>query len=111
MATFHIKEGDISQSIAYVLSPDTIDLTGASVRFNMADRRCNVKINRASATITDNGTGAAGGTPTVQYDWQTADTDTSGVYIAEWEVTCAERTVESFPHDGYISVEIDEDIA
>ncbi len=107
MSVFQLKEGDTSPSLSYALSPTSIDLTGASVVFNMMDRRGTVKVNRAAATIT-----TATGTPTVQYDWQAADTDTAGVYRGEFEVTYADTTVETFPNGlAYIPVIIGKDIA
>ena len=59
----------------------------------------------ASASIV---TPAAG---TVQYDWDAADTDTIGSYQAEFEVTYVDGTIETFPNDGYVRVEIIRDIA
>lgn len=109
MATFYIKEGDTSPAIEYALSPTDIVLTGASVVFNMKDRRGQVKVNRQAATITDDG--AASDTPTIQYDWSAADTDTAGTYYAEFEVTYADASVETFPNVGFITVEVEADIA
>lgn len=109
MSTFYIKEGDTSPAIEYALSPVTIALNGASVVFNMRDRRGTVKVNRAAATITDDGVSTD--TPTVQYDWVSADTDTAGTYYAEFEVTYADTSVESFPNQGFITVEVEADIA
>ena len=109
MSTFYIKEGDTSPAIEYALSPTDITLNGASVVFNMKDRRGQVKVNRQAATITDDG--LLSDTPTIQYDWVAADTDTAGTYYAEFEVTYADTTVESFPNSGFITVEIEADIA
>jgi len=47
----------------------------------------------------------------VRYNWQAADTATVGSYQVEFEVTYADATVETFPNDGYIRVEIIADIA
>lgn len=109
MATFYIKEGDTSPAIEYVLSPTDIVLTGANVVFNMWDRRRVVKVSRAVGSVTDDG--SASDTPTIQYDWVSADTDTAGTYYAEFEVTYADSTIETFPNDGYITIEIRKDIA
>lgn len=109
MSTFYIKEGDTSPAIEYALTPTDIVLTAASVVLNMKDRRGNVKVSRQAGTITDDG--AASDTPKVQYDWASADTDTAGTYYAEFEVTYADATVETFPNDGFITVVIKKDIA
>lgn len=104
---FKIKEGDTSPSIQYALTPTSVVLTGASVVFSMRDRATGtIKVNRQAATIV-----TATVTPTVQYDWVTADTDTAGTYEAEFEVTYADTTVETFPNDGFITVTITGDVA
>ncbi len=46
----------------------------------------------------------------VQYIWDAADTATVGSYQAEFEVTFAGGAVETFPNNGYIRVEITDDI-
>jgi len=46
----------------------------------------------------------------VRYNWIAADTDTIGSYQAEFEVTYADASIETFPNDGYIRVEIIDDI-
>ena len=109
MATFYIKEGDTSPAIEFALTPTDILLTGASVVFSMWDRRGTIKVNRQAATITDDG--SATDTPTVQYDWASADTDTAGTYYAEFEITYADTTVETFPNNGFITIQITKDIA
>jgi hypothetical protein len=105
--TFHMKKGDTSPSLLFTLSPASIDLTGATVRFSMRPKDGGaVKINRAAAVIV-----TPTGTPTVRYDWQAADTDTAGHFDAEFEVTYAGGAVETFPNDSFIRVSITGDIA
>lgn len=104
---FYIKEGDTSPALRYTLLPSPIDLTGATVRFSLRLRGQNTPlINRVAALIV---APAAGGV--VQYDWLTGDTATAGFYEAEFEVTYADSTIETFPNRGYIPVNIDGDIA
>ena len=103
MATFKLKEGDTSPALSYQLIPADVQLAGATVVFLMKDARGTVKVNRESATITDAGDGTATGTPTVQYDWATADTDTAGFYYGEFEVTYSDASIETFPNgDNFI---------
>ena len=104
--TFYLKEGDTSPSLLYALSPATVDLTGASVVFNMRRKGDAVKVNRAAAMIV-----TTTGTPTVRYDWNAADTDTAGIYEAEFEVTYSGGAVETFPNSDFIAVLISGDIA
>lgn len=47
----------------------------------------------------------------VRYDWSADDTNAIGSYQAEFEVTYADASVETFPNRGYIRVEIIDDIA
>jgi hypothetical protein len=103
---FYLKEGDTSPSLVYSLSPATVDLTGATVVFNMRLNNGAVKVNRAAAVIV-----TETGTPTVRYDWNAADTDTAGFYSAEFEVTYAGGAVETFPNSDFIAVSITGDIA
>ena len=106
MDSFFIKRGDTSPSIIYVLSPSEVDLTGATVRFNMRSKAGAIQINRASAVIV-----TASGTPTVRYNWQAGNTAVAGVYEAEFEVTYASTAVETFPNDVHIIVAVTNDIA
>jgi len=104
---FYIKQNDTSPAIQATVkdgSGNAINVTGASVVFNMRTVSGTVKVDRGAGTVVD---GAAG---QVKYQWQVGDTDTTGVYEAEFEVTYADSTVETFPNKGYIKVKIEDDI-
>lgn len=103
---FYIKTNDTAPSLRYALLPRTVDLTGASVVFNMRNRQGTVKVSRGSATVV-----TATGTPTVEYPWQAGDTDTEGRFYGEFEVTFADTTVGTFPNDDEIDIKISDDIA
>jgi len=106
--TFYVKQNDTSPSMLATLQDanDTaVNITGASVRFHLRPiGSTQVKVD-APATIVTADAGI------VRYDWQAADTDTIGSYQAEFEVTYGDATIETFPNDGYIRVEIISDIA
>jgi hypothetical protein len=106
MATFQIKKRDTAPPIEATLTADdvAVDLTGASVRFHMQDSSGTVKVD-AAANIDD----AAAGE--VSYDWTAADTDTTGHFKAEWEVTFTDSTIRTFPNPGYTNVRIGGDLA
>ena len=104
MSTFAIKRGDTSPGIEYQIgaySEGGNILAGASARFIMA-RGSTVKVD-ASATVTDEG-------GILRYAGQAGDTDTAGVYNAEFEVTYSDGSIESFPNDGWITVTVGDDL-
>ena len=105
--SFYIKQNDTVPSLRADLRDGdnaAIDLTGASVKFIMRAIGGNTAVINASASIVSE----AGGT--VQYNWQVGDTATIGSYQAEFEVTYSGGTVETFPNDGYIRIEILDDL-
>jgi hypothetical protein len=106
--TFYIKQNDTVPSLRATLlngNGGVIDLISATVRFHMRAVGSNTsKVNAAAVVVT-----AASGI--VQYNWIAADTNTIGSYQAEFQVTYADGTIETFPSDSYIPVEIIDDIA
>lgn len=79
-------------------SGDPIDLTGATVRFQMRstiDRRFAVN---AIATIV---TAAAG---EVRYDWVAGDLGTPGSYVCRWRITFGDATIEHTDPENTLTV-------
>ena len=72
-------------------------LTGATARFRMMDSAQTMVVDRA-ATIVDE--------TTLQYDWQASDTQTPGVYWAEFRITTADGKIVICPVEDYICIEI-----
>lgn len=106
--TFYVKQNDTSPSMLSTLndaSATAVDLTGASVRFHMR------QIGSTQVTVDEAATVVTAASGEIRYDWDTADTATTGSYQAEFEVTYADGSIETFPNDGYIRVEITDDIA
>lgn len=104
---FYIKQNDTSPAMLATLQDangNAINLTGASVRFHMRSIGGGNPVVDAAATVV---TAASG---IVRYNWVAADTDTVGTYQAEFEVTYADASIETFPNDGYIAVQIIDDI-
>lgn len=105
---FYIKQNDTSPSMLATLKDANnavIDLTAASVRFHMR------KISSSAVVVDNAATIVTADEGLVRYDWLADDTDTVGSYQAEFEVTYADSTIETFPNDGYIRVEVISDIA
>lgn len=105
--TFYIKQNDTSPAMLATLQDadgNAVNVTGASIRFHMRAVGSTTVVVDEAVTIVTPLSGI------VRYDWQAADTDTIGSYQAEFEVTYADSSVETFPNDGYIRVEIIDDI-
>lgn len=103
MSTFYIKQNDTAPSIAALLknpSGSAINLTGATVRFNMKSQSGTLLVDNATAVVVDESTG------NVRYDWALGDTALAGNNYAEFEITYSDGGVETVPNDGYIRVKI-----
>jgi hypothetical protein len=107
MAQFYWKRHDTSQ-IQAQLKDETgapVNLTGATVKFTMnAVGSPTPKINAGSTTIITAASGIVGFKPT------SSQTDTSGQFNAEWQVTFADTTVTTFPNNGNDTVTITDDL-
>lgn len=101
--TFYIKKGDLLPAIQATLKATdgtALNLTGATVAFKMKLREAaNPKVN-AAGTVVDAATGV------VKYVWQGTDTDTVGVYDAEWILTFSGNK-QTVPSNGYFRVSVE----
>lgn len=105
--SFVIKQNDRSPSISNTLTAGgvAVDLTGTTVKFIMrAPGASTAKVN-ASAVLVDADSGS------VRYDWGATDTDTAGLYRAEWEVTFAGGIKRTWPAEDYLYVMVVSDLA
>lgn len=102
-----IKRGDTRNCIKAILknasSGDPVNLEGCSVKFHMAPLSRPAVISRA-VHVED----AAAGE--VWVVWAPGETDMAGIYRAEFEVLYDDGKIETFPNDGYISIQILEDL-
>lgn len=109
MADFIVKQDDRREPIERTLKGSdgvAVNLTGSTVRFLMrgpVPGSSTLKVN-TGATIVDAPTGK------VRYSWAAGDTDTQGLFEAEFEVTFGDGTRQTFPNDGFISVLVAEDL-
>ena len=107
--TFYIKQNDTAPALRAQLKDgdgDGVTLTDATVRFHMRPIGAASTVVDASADVVV----SAVATGLVQYDWDAADTATVGIYQGEFEVTYSDGTIETFPNNGYITVEVTDDI-
>lgn len=91
-------KGNLGQKIGYDLS----GVTG--ITFTMVDECNNCKVNAQTAqTVCSSG-------GTIQYNWQSGDTDEAGVYQGEFELNYANGNRMSIPQLGGIRIEIIKDL-
>lgn len=104
---FVIKQGDLLPAITAVLTDaagQPVDLSGLSVKFIMRQIYADTnKINAAAIVDADQVTNKG----KVSYTWQGTDTDTAGVYWAEWQVMFSGSKPETFPNDGQMVVRVE----
>jgi hypothetical protein len=103
MEEFEIKRGDTGPSLRMALSPESINLAGATVRFQMQSPAGVTVIDEPATIITES-------PPVVDFAWRDGDTECAGVFDAEFEVTYADQTRETFPNRGFITVLISPDV-
>lgn len=104
---FKLKTNDrspILQSSIEDAAGNKIDLTGATVRFQMKRYNSSTKKIDSPALIYDEENGI------VRYHWQVGDTDVGGSYLGEFEVTYSDGIKETFPNSGYIQIDILDDV-
>lgn len=92
------SRGDFNEPIPF-------NLSGVSAcTFSMSDDNGNLKVSSASATITS----SSGGT--LQYSWNSDDTNTEGKYNGEFELFFNGGNKMSIPTLGAIEINIVKDI-
>jgi hypothetical protein len=112
MPTYTVKRGDTAPVVTDTLEDAAfapVNLTGASVKFHMTTWDRSTVVVNASATGPNGG--ALDSTGQVQYAWASGDVAAAGVYKAEWEVTFAGGKIETWPNEGYATVNIPADLA
>jgi hypothetical protein len=100
-----IKKGDREPAFTsqLLVAGEPVNLTGRSVRFLMRHAVTGTLKVNAAATIVDAENGR------VSYAWAAGDTDTPGLYKAEWEVMSGGLR-RTFPPRGYLHIEVVEDL-
>lgn len=107
---FTMKQNDTGPPFEIVVMTglrEVVDLTGVTApEFHMRRRRTKELVVDATAEISN----AIGGL--LAYNWAAGDTDTPGLYEAEFQITLpnGEGTI-SIPNDGHYLIEIVPEIA
>lgn len=106
---FYIKKDDEDPPCQVkILNPDgsARDLTECSdFKFSMGLQGATPKVDLADATPVLLSQGV------IQYDFTSTDTNTVAEYRAEFSFVNENSRLETFPKDGYIIIEVLEDIA
>ena len=108
MAEWVTKRNDTKPLELQLFDTDGVGaiLTGGSAVFTMTgpNGQSAKKVNRGTVTLVTAGTGV------IRYDWQSGETDTSGDFKGEVEVTYSDGTIETFPKEGAIFIRIHPDL-
>ena len=112
---FTLKRNDTSSPISSTLENSggtAVDILAAAIRFKMAPIAGGTLTIDAAATNGQSGAGSTSNPTTgqVAYSWGT-HTGTAGLYLAEWEVTYAGGSVQTFPNGGYMLINVAPDLA
>lgn len=98
-----IKQGDTRHAIRALLknvNGELVDLSAATIRFKMMNRFQTI-LDREATLETDG---------TVQYVFEDGETDVPGIYAIEFLVTYDDGRNETFPHEGFIKLVIEQRI-
>jgi hypothetical protein len=109
---FSIKENDLLPTLDATLSDEAgpIDLQGSTILFIMSTGTGATPKVSATASSMQVGDGSDGSKGKVRYSWVEGDTDETGSYIAEFEVTVSGGKKLTVPNRGYIRVRIIPDL-
>lgn len=113
MADFFVKQYDTTPPIQATLEDgagNRVDIDGADVLFIMWFIRDPDTGDRPGSTLfvkeASNDQAGVGTMGDVHYDWEEGDTDIAGGYLAEWEVTFDDGSVETFPNNEHLRIAI-----
>jgi hypothetical protein len=81
-----------------------VNITNSSVYFCRKLRNSTISPTSGAMTI-ENATGGI-----ARYDWAAGDTNTPGIYSAEFAITFSDGRQLTFPNDGFMLFEIAKDI-
>lgn len=109
MADVWIKEGDTAPVIRRTLldgNGDAVDINGATVRFLCRrlhdDSGALIAEEAENEQVDEETTGLVSFTAEEGFD--------RGGYQAEWEVTFADQSIETFPNDGFMTIAVVADL-
>jgi len=108
MESVTFKQNDLGDTLKATLKDDNgdINVSNASDVRLIANNREGKNVLNESVTVTN---GSAG---EVEYSWSSGDfIENAGIYRIEFEVEDGTGEVETVPNDGFVTVEIEEELA
>jgi len=107
--TWPIKQHATGPSLRVQIRDETtglpVDLTGASAVAHLYDASGGAALWTGHAVVVED---PAEGI--LRLDWASGDLDTAGTHPLEFEVTLASGEIETYPQDGYIYLQIRQDL-
>ena len=103
LGTLWIKQGATVPKLLYALSPDTVSLENATVRFRLRQANGGTLID--TVVVPESNL-----PPVVGYAWAPGDTDVKGQYEGEFQVTYENGDIASYPSKGFIRIRVEERI-
>lgn len=113
MTDFTLKQGDLRPALLATFTDATgarVNLTGATVILYIRRSATGDLLLAKPSTVAPDQTPEGGTRGDVSYSWAAGETDVPGEYVAEWVVTFADGTIQTFPTEGAISLSIREDV-
>lgn len=109
-ADFVIRQGDTASPLFDTLKDadgNAVDIQGADVLLNLVPVAGGpAVVSGGTATIDQVGDGSNGTKGEVSYTWHAGQTDVDGFCLGSWKVTFSDNSVQTFPNDGYILVQV-----
>lgn len=108
MSDWQAKQGDTAIALLDTLTYSdgtSPNLAGATVKCILRLRSANAPSTNLAATVTSSTAPA-----TVSYTLTAADTANAGLFQQSWQVTFSGGQIETFPTDGYNTLEIQENL-
>lgn len=102
-----IRQGDTTPALTTVVTDQNgmnLDLTGATCTLVMRELYSSAPVVNAEMTIAGPTYGG------VSYNWSSTDTATAGRYMAEIHVLLPGGGTYTYPSDGYLAVEVEENL-
>lgn len=107
MTIVYVKQNDTKPDIQATVLDDNdtaIDVSGATIEFQMSSIDGTNKISSAGSIVT-----AASGI--IKYVWSADDLDTVGTFNASFQITFSDSTILTIPSKGYMKIIVQKELS